>query len=259
MENASKALIMAGSVLIALMIIGALLLMFNNLTSYQDTDIQGTREAQIVAFNNQYTTYDRNNVRGSDIYSLLNKVIDYNRRKSTEGTGNDQGQYVQYEPMSITIKMDKTKLAAPDGKNILFTENEYTVNKNKNKFEEDITREVRDIETKYGKDSLAKLTTGLTKIFIDSTSSETKKKEAIINYYNAVGQTNTLNWDDDWTTKWNPEWNKIKEESATRKDVYKYYELVQFKRAYFNCISTTYNEKTGRITSMTFEFNGKFQ
>lgn len=247
MENASKALIMAGSVLIALMIIGALLLMFNNLTSYQDTDIQGTREAQIVAFNNQYTTYDRNNVRGSDIYSLLNKVIDYNRRKSTEGIGNDQGQYVQYEPMSITIKMDKTKLAAPDGVNRLFKQNEYTVNKNENTFEEYITDEVSEIESIYGKDSLAKLTTGLTKIFIDSTSSESKKKEAVSTFNNASGKVKITGWDD------------IKETTNIRKEVYTYYELVQFKRAYFNCISTTYNEKTGRITSMTFEFNGKFQ
>ena len=66
MENASKALIMAGSVLIALMIIGALMLMFGNLTSYQETDTQGTRSAQIAEFNQQFETYDRDDVRGSD-------------------------------------------------------------------------------------------------------------------------------------------------------------------------------------------------
>ena len=82
MENASKALIMAGSVLIALMIIGALLLMFNNLSSYQNTNNDNEMQAQIIEFNNQYETYNRDDVRGSDLYSLLNKVIDYNRRKS---------------------------------------------------------------------------------------------------------------------------------------------------------------------------------
>ena len=56
MENASKALIMAGSVLIALMIIGALLLMINNLSSYQETDTKTARDAQVVEFNNQYET-----------------------------------------------------------------------------------------------------------------------------------------------------------------------------------------------------------
>ena len=50
MENASKALIIAGSVLIALMIIGALLLMFSNLSNYQSTNTQGTREAQVIVY-----------------------------------------------------------------------------------------------------------------------------------------------------------------------------------------------------------------
>ena len=81
MENATKALIMAGSVLIALMIIGALILMFNSLTSYQKVGESNTKEAQIVEFNNQYETFNRKNVRGSDLYSLLNRGVDYNRRK----------------------------------------------------------------------------------------------------------------------------------------------------------------------------------
>ena len=80
MENASKALIIAGSVLIALMIIGALLLMFSNLSNYQGTDTQGTREAQVVEFNNQFETYNRNDIRGSDMISLMNRVVDYNTR-----------------------------------------------------------------------------------------------------------------------------------------------------------------------------------
>ena len=40
MENASKALIMAASVLIALVIIGAFMLMMSNLTDYQDQSYQ---------------------------------------------------------------------------------------------------------------------------------------------------------------------------------------------------------------------------
>lgn len=38
MENASKALIMAGGILIALLVIGALVLMFNQLSYYQRTE-----------------------------------------------------------------------------------------------------------------------------------------------------------------------------------------------------------------------------
>ena len=48
MENASKALIMAGSVLIALMILGALILLFSNLNAYQETNVRNERSAQVV-------------------------------------------------------------------------------------------------------------------------------------------------------------------------------------------------------------------
>ena len=84
MENATKALVMAGSVLIALMIIGALILMFGNLSSYQNVATQSERESQIIEFNRKYEK--RNKVRGSEIYSLLNQAVDYNRTKSTAGT-----------------------------------------------------------------------------------------------------------------------------------------------------------------------------
>ena len=111
MENASKALIMAGGVLIALLIIGSLLLMFNNLSSYLDTNIKETRTAQIIEFNNQFETYNRTDVRGSDLYSLLNKAADYNERKSiigNEGKGiskvtTSNCDYIAKIPMKGTV------------------------------------------------------------------------------------------------------------------------------------------------------------
>ena len=48
MENASKALIMAGSVLLALIVIGAFLLMLSNLTDYQDKNDTRVQQQQIV-------------------------------------------------------------------------------------------------------------------------------------------------------------------------------------------------------------------
>ncbi len=46
--------------------------------------------------------------------------------------------------------------------------------------------------------------------------------------------------------------------STIREDIYKYYEYIQFKRAYFKCTGTKYNTQTGRITELNFEFTGKF-
>lgn len=149
MENASKALLMAGGVLISLMVLGALLLMFNSLSSYQESGTQDTREAQVIEFNNQYETYNRRNVRGSDLYSLLNKVVDYNRRKSTEGTGaKDEGQYLAYEPMAISFTIDnKRSEFSADGTNRLIMRNEYTQSSTKNEFQESINEKKKNAES----------------------------------------------------------------------------------------------------------------
>ena len=80
MENASKALIMAGSVLIALLVVGALVLMFSNLTSYQNSNEKANKDEQITKFNQEYSTYNRKDVRGNELYSLINRVVDYNSR-----------------------------------------------------------------------------------------------------------------------------------------------------------------------------------
>lgn len=249
MENASKALIIAGSLLIGLVIISALVLMFSNLTAYQKTNTETTRESQIVEFNHQYETYNRQDVRGSELYSLLNKVIDYNRRESTEGTGwSDKGQTVSYEQMTIIFKIDVSKLTADNQANRLFTKangNTYTINRNSNTFENSIKSEVDRIEKKYGQDSLTNLTTGMSGIFIDSRS--TSDQEVAVSKFNSASKkVKATKWDD------------IKSGSTIRNDIYKYYEYIQFKRAYFKCTGTTYNRQTGRITKMEFEFTGKF-
>lgn len=249
MENASKALIMAGSVLIALMIIGALMLMFGNLTSYQETDTQGTRSAQIAEFNQQFETYDRNDVRGSDLYSLLNKVIDYNRRQSWEGTGaTDRGQELAFTPMEVTFKISLADLQPPDGKNRLFTQNTYTVGSNTNTFETTIKPTIDDLEDAYGQSSLTNLTTGMTAIFTGSGNDDVR-----VSNFNAASTKVRINSVDDLTNK-----SKSPSKKTTiQEDVYTYYEYIQFKRAHFDCENIEYDGETGRVISMEFNFNGK--
>lgn len=248
MENASKALIIAGGVLIALMILGALLLMFNNLSSYQNTNTQTTEEAQVIAFNNQFETYNRNGVRGSELYSLLNKVIDYNRRKTLEGTGwSDEGGNLQYEPMTVTFKIDVTALSA-DGTNRLFTRqsgNTFVIDKNKNTFENSIKTKIDNLENEYGSDSLVNITTSLTRIFPENPT-EAQKLDAVSRFNNASKKVSIDSWDD------------IKPGSEIREDAYTYYEYIQFKRAIFDCTDEKMSNNTGRVIELDFEFTGKF-
>jgi len=84
MENASKALIMAGSVLIALLIISLLVMFYNNISEMMNANHSSDLTEQVAEFNKQYDVYYRDNLYGSDILSLANKVYDYNKRESEE-------------------------------------------------------------------------------------------------------------------------------------------------------------------------------
>ncbi len=266
MENASKALIMAASVLIAIVIIGALVLMFNNLNNYQQVNTQGNRDAQVVEFNNQYETYNRKNVRGSDLYSLLNRVVDYNRRKSEVGTlKNDQGQYLAYEPMTIHYTLDgKQKDFTFDETNRIFTGNytDFTLTQaNTNEFKTYIESKVNNEVMGIAKNEKAmqNLASGISNLFGKSNNDE-KGILSAISLWNANVKNNKIDTA-------NKEFNELASlykstiNTQENKDkVYTYYEFMQFKRARFDCIpaEVEYNNGTGRITKMGFKFTGKF-
>ena len=253
MENASKALIMAGSVLIGLMILGALILTFSNLNAYQETNVRNERSAQVVEFNNQYETYNRTDVRGSDLYSLLNRATDYNERKSVVGT---EGKEIAYEPITIVIDFagKLSDIAPPEGENRLITKNQYIISGTTNEFEDSISSEIDSLESEYGTSSLTNLTSALTKIFIDT--NDQAEQMLAVERFNSASKKKKVS-----------AWREIAPGSQIRQDVYKYYEYVQFKRAYFDCTSierqgesgVTYNTKTGRIVKMEFKYNGKMQ
>lgn len=80
MDNASKALLMAGGILMAVLIIGLLGYMFTSMSGVfqSEEDIETIRD--IEEYNKEYISYDRKLLRGADIYSLINKVIDRNEK-----------------------------------------------------------------------------------------------------------------------------------------------------------------------------------
>lgn len=243
MENASKALIMAGSMLIALMILGALLLMFSNLSSYQEVHTQSTREAQVIEFNNQFETYNRTDVRGNDLLSLVNRAINYNRTNSYKGTGNsDKGQEIGYTPIEIEFDIKDDDYKQFDHK--LIRRQSYTISE----FEKEVTSEITKIEQTYGKENLNQIVIAMSKIFIDDGSTEQAKAEAV-NTYNKLSPKKNV--------------TKFADLANIKNNIYIYYEYVQFKRLYFDCkqdngnSGVTYDKNTGRITAMNFISNGK--
>lgn len=97
MENASKALIMAGGVLISLMVIGLLVLFYNNLSGMQKIKTDSEIEQQATEFNKQYDVYARD-VYGSEILSIANKIADYNKREA-----DNKG----YTPIDLEVTFTK--------------------------------------------------------------------------------------------------------------------------------------------------------
>ena len=98
MENASKALIMAGSVLLALLVIGSLVLMFNSLSNLKTEEAASDEALKLMEYNKQIQTYNRE-LYGPELISLANLIQDYNYRQATLDTYN-----------SIKIKVDMTNL-----------------------------------------------------------------------------------------------------------------------------------------------------
>ena len=76
MENASKALLMAGGVLIAIIMIGLLAKTFGAVNLFQKSQLSEEEQAQLVAFNEQYTKYLGQYVYGTEVRTLKNKYDD---------------------------------------------------------------------------------------------------------------------------------------------------------------------------------------
>ena len=94
MENASKALIIAGGMLIAMLIVGLLTWGYTQLSNSQAAQVTEEERQQIVDFNERFEAYNRTTVRGYQMISLSNLVYDTNARyRDEEG----------YTPVTITV------------------------------------------------------------------------------------------------------------------------------------------------------------
>lgn len=78
MENASKALLMAGGILLALLIIGALVIFFTNLADYNNSTDASVKQSQIAEFNNQFEPYNKDDLTLMELKSVYNKIINNN-------------------------------------------------------------------------------------------------------------------------------------------------------------------------------------
>ena len=79
MENAAKALLMAGGVLIALLVLGSLVMLFTNLQDYQNKTDASVLETQIAKYNSQYEPYNKDGLTLMELKSVYNKIESNNK------------------------------------------------------------------------------------------------------------------------------------------------------------------------------------
>lgn len=72
MENASKALLIAGEMLIAMLVASMMALLFSTMSSYADEQAQKRKIQEVQAFNANITQYAKENSTAQDIVSLVN-------------------------------------------------------------------------------------------------------------------------------------------------------------------------------------------
>jgi len=76
MENASKALIIAGAILLAILIISLGIMIYNQAAGVVNNNSMS--EVEISTFNQKFMQYEGTNVRGAQVNALLNAVVQSN-------------------------------------------------------------------------------------------------------------------------------------------------------------------------------------
>ena len=281
MENITKALLMAAGMLLAVLILSLLVMAYNRISSYYERNEELLSIEQLDKFNKQFQNYaGREDIRGNELISLMNKIIDYNVSESYQVGTN-------YEPIKVKITIgddliDAFKYETDDSQKV-GAQNEYitaviqnTINSTNNQANDKnliaITNtpdKARGIANGVGITNLTdtqlqKLTMEISNILIDETSIDNSSNE--YRRLRAISLRNILKLDigtnasnsirlNDKNYKTISGGEKIE---AIKQIVSIYYQYTQFKRTYFNCTNVEYNNQTGRIIKMDFVWVNKF-
>ena len=130
MENASKALMMAGAVLVTIILISMVMFYFNKVKDISSAASAHSYNEQVEAFN-RFFVYSKPDlgakVYGSDAYNIIGKAIDINSNEWSLGKIEIEflgSNYTNYSQEQIKTRFYKNDKAIMDDK---FAYN-YTIN-----------------------------------------------------------------------------------------------------------------------------------
>lgn len=295
MENATRALIMAAGVLLAILLISLLIYAWSLYSNYQSSRDELIAIEDTAKFNSQFTGYNRDDVQGYELLSLINQVIDYNERRTndTVNGGNDK-----YPPIEITVTLgdeSKRKGFTYNNKILLFEKEKYTENeltavsseRVRASFKKNIENTISGIrgDLELDDNTLTSMAKNIRAIFKTESEIEqsarspqgekekTEVKRMMVSVFNSYMKNYPLETkEDDYKklileTDARGETNPIDDDimvNGKKINVYKvlcaYYEYMQFKRGIFECTNLKYDtNNTGRVIQIDFEYTGKIK
>lgn len=263
MEDAAKALLIAGGMLILILVISLLVVFRGQLAAYMEQQHDEKLIKQAVEFNNKFADYQGKDVRGNELISIMNRIIDYNSL---------QAEQYGYDKITITVDIgnsqnlwEKLKYNKND-ESIFSTTGNYITNGNNDKNISDLTGLSANLVQNSGiprinDNKLQRLSANIGAIFLGEYEnvdayriSRAQKLTSILGY--RVDK-------DGYPVDKNGTRTSIDGvNSSILKDVKtaasKYYQLTQFKRVMFTCTEIKYDAESservnGRINGMKFK------
>lgn len=139
MENATKALVMAGSVLIAVIIIALLYSFLSTLSANAEQEDLALLVEQTEKFNKEYEAFERKLMRGTDLITVINKAIANNDRYEDQDHIYDID--VQFELLSditkVVVTVKNGEIDSTSREQVVFnSQKSYSVIKNRALLEE---------------------------------------------------------------------------------------------------------------------------
>lgn len=142
MENASKALIIAGGILLGIITISLLIYMYNKVGNVVDTISGDTTQEELLEFNKGFEVYNKKIMYGSEIISVINKAIDNNKINEIFSEKNNEyyvdiivnnhfqlSDYTDYESALIAVdSLSKKTISNNDLKEVIFKESTFRCN-----------------------------------------------------------------------------------------------------------------------------------
>lgn len=125
MENATKALIIAGAVIITILVISLGVMVYNKMSS-SVVDNSNLDEQEITEFNNQFTEYLGDTVPGSQVNALIQLVRSVNQKASTEGTSKKVAITGSFVTLDTDNNFGSSTRVETSGEYYIVTASDYT-------------------------------------------------------------------------------------------------------------------------------------